>query len=116
VKKEKVRAIEDTLITAATSGKLPGKVRIMLLIIICYSFYQSFNLFIPPSLLQIHMFSHFINACNVQQVTDEQLIALLAQSEGGDASAPGAAKKTVIVQRRKYGMDDEDDDDDSDLL
>eukprot|EP01032_Pedospumella_encystans_P009268 gene9268-10926_t len=74
VKKDKVRAIEDTLITAATSGKLPGR------------------------------------------VTDEQLIALLAQSEGGDAAAAGGKKSSVIVQRRKYGFDEEEDDDDSDLL
>ena len=49
-------------------------------------------------------------------MTDEQLIALLAQSEGGDANAPGAKKGGVIVQRRKYGFDEEEDDDDSDLL
>lgn len=30
VKKDKVRAIEDTLITAATSGKLPGRVSLNL--------------------------------------------------------------------------------------
>mmetsp|Transcript_9708 Transcript_9708/g.16228 ORF Transcript_9708/g.16228 Transcript_9708/m.16228 type:complete len:123 (-) Transcript_9708:2627-2995(-) len=72
VKKEKVRAIEESLIAAATSGKLAGK------------------------------------------VTEEQLIAMLEQSEG--PSGGGAKKSGVVVQRRKYGLDDDDDDDNDDDL
>lgn len=48
------------------------------------------------------------------QVTDEQLVAMLAQGEGGE-SVMGGKKGGVVVQRRRYGMDD-DEDDDSDLL
>lgn len=65
----------------------------------------------------------FVNCCIsvsiffqilITKVTDEQLVAMLAQSEGGD-SVLGAKKGGVVVQRRKYGFD-EDEDDDSDLL
>ena len=48
-------------------------------------------------------------------MTDEQLVAMLAQGESGDAVA-GTKKGGVVVQRRKYDMDGDDDDDDSDLL
>jgi hypothetical protein len=51
---------------------------------------------------------------SLTQVTEEQLIALLAESEG---PAAGAGKRSgVVVQRRNYGLDEEDDEDDSDLL
>lgn len=49
------------------------------------------------------------------QVTDEQLVAILARMT--DEAEGAAAKKGVVIQRRKYGFDDDDDDDDdSDLL
>lgn len=48
-------------------------------------------------------------------MTDEQLVAMLAQSENGD-SVLGTKKGGVVVQRRRYGIDEDEDDDDSDLL
>jgi hypothetical protein len=52
---------------------------------------------------------------SLTQVTEEQLIALLAAESEGPAA--GAGKRSgVVVQRRNYGLDEEDDEDDSDLL
>lgn len=52
--------------------------------------------------------------CCYWQVTEDQLVAMLAESEG--PSAAGGKKSGVVVQRRKYGLDEDDDEDDSDLL
>ncbi len=97
VKKEKARAVEDSLIRAATNGQLKE--------IVSYLWYSLSSLRCISSRLLL------------TQVTEEKLIAMLEQIScgGDDLGGAGGKKKSVVVQRRKYGFDEDDDDNDDDL-
>jgi DNA-binding TFAR19-related protein (PDSD5 family) len=95
--REKARSVEDSLINAARSGRLAGKVQEL-----------PFTNAIKVSVLTLVLL----------QVSEEQLIAMLEQISGGDSasSSTGGGKKKISIQRRNYSMDDEDEDDDADLM
>ncbi len=99
--------VEDSLIKAATSGQLKGKV----------SYYTVKGLLFSSVVFDREIICAF---CSIK-VTEGQLIVLLNQIDGdsdgaGGSGVGGRGKKVITMQRRKYGIDDDDDDDDSDLL